>query len=67
MFESLVDYVRTNMNLVDFEVHGRYVIERFDDGQGREVQVDVFDCQPQVVHRPGLPPVYRGGGQLVNC
>lgn len=66
MFASLVDYVRTNMNLVEFEVHGRYVKELFDDNQGGCVAIEVFDYEPQVVHRPGLPPVYRNGGELVN-
>lgn len=58
-FNGLVNYVRTNMNLIDFEVNGRYVKETFDDGFGREVRVDVWDNEPQVVYRPGLAPVYR--------
>lgn len=58
MFDDLVNYVRTNMNLVDFEVFGRYVKETFDDGQGNTVQVDVWDHEAQVVHRPD-GPVYR--------
>ena len=61
MFADLVDYVRTNFNLVDFEVHGRYARELFDDNQGGCVVIDVWDREPQVVHRPGLGPVYRGG------
>lgn len=60
MFGNLVDYVRTNMNLVDFEVHGRYAVEAFDDGLGGLVRLEVFDGQPQVIHRPGLLPVYSG-------
>lgn len=59
MFMSLVNYVRTHMNLVDFQVYGRYVIETFDDGAGNEVRLEVFDHDPQVVRRPRLEPVYR--------
>lgn len=63
MFDDLVNYVRTNMNLVDFEVNGRYVKETFDDGQGQTVLVDVWDNEAQVVHRPNLEPVYRDNEQ----
>lgn len=59
MFSDLVDYVRTYMNLVDYEVYGRYVVETYDDGYGRPVVIDVWDCVPVLVKRPGLVPVYR--------
>jgi hypothetical protein len=59
MFMSLVDYIRAYLNLTDFEVNGRYVVEIYDDGHGREVRVELWDREPQVVHRPDLESVYK--------
>lgn len=59
MFEDLVNYVRTAMNLVAFDVFGRYVVETYDNGHGGEVVIDLWDREAQVVYRPGMTPIYR--------
>jgi hypothetical protein len=62
VFEGAVRYVRTYLNMVDFQVHGRYVLELFEDALGRPVRIEIFDLVPQVIYRPE-GAIYR---EIVN-
>lgn len=61
-FEALWAYVATYLNLVEVDGCGRYQVAWYGNDDGNGVMVELFDGEPQVIHRDGMEPVYRNGG-----
>lgn len=50
-FDAVINYVRTYFYMSDYSIHGRYVVETYQDHNGLDVYIDIFDGEPQLLRR----------------
>lgn len=59
IFQQLYDFITTYFNQTGHDDFGRMARDRYENGLGQSVMVELWDNRPAVIYREGLEPVYE--------